>query len=166
MALDINGHMMTATFDDLLAALSARTGLPLADNDGVCAFCIDDRPVSIQFDEESERVVVTALVANDLPANPSRQLVIDLLNLGFGMVYDGLPAVGRDPDLGFITAFLIFSGARLNAAEFPDEFEKFVAFALNLAKRIDSEREGGALELPAENAAPGDAPASPGFLRV
>ena len=62
MALDINEHMMTATFDDLLAALSARTGLPLVNNDGVCAFCIDDRPFSIQFDEERARVVVTALV--------------------------------------------------------------------------------------------------------
>ena len=64
-------------------------------------------------------------------------------------MHDGLPAVARDPETGFIAAFAIFAGDRLIAPEFPDAFEKFAAFAQRLADRLDQERRslpGGAGE--------------------
>ena len=66
----------------------------------------------------------------------------DLLNLGFGLMHDGLPAVARDPETGFIAAFAIFAGDRLVVSEFPSAFEKFAAFAQRLTDRLDAERSG------------------------
>ena len=65
----------------------------------------------------------------------------DLLDLGFGMMHEGLPAVGRDPETGFIAAFVVYPCSRLVAAEFPDAFTKFVSFAARLAERLATERD-------------------------
>ena len=137
---------MAGTCEDALGALSAHIGMPLEFQDGSCAFNIGGQPFTITQDDELDRLVVSALVADDLPAEPSRQLIADLLNLGFGMMHEGLPAVGRDPETGFIAAFAIYPCSRLVAAEFPDSFTKFVSFASSLADRLESESQGGASE--------------------
>ena len=102
--------------------------------------CPFSNPFTITCDDELDRLVVSALVADDLPEAPSRQLAADLLNLGFGMMHEGLPAVGRDPETGFLAAFAVYPCSRLVAAEFPDSFMKFVSFAVRLADRLDAER--------------------------
>lgn len=131
---------MACTCEDALSALSAHLGLPLRFNDGTCSLRIEDQPFSIRHDAGFDRLVLSALVADDLPAAPSRQLVSDLLDLGFGMMSEGLPAVARDPESGFLAAFALFPLATLSPAEFPDAFEKFAAFAIALADRLDAER--------------------------
>ena len=141
---------MAGTCEDALGALSARLGLPLEFYDGSCEFNIGGQPFTITNDDELDRLVVSALVADDLPEAPSRKLMTDLLDLGFGMMHEGLPAVGRDPETGFIAAFAVYPCSRLVAAEFPDSFMKFVSFASRLAERLDAERD-----------APASAPALP-----
>ena len=133
---------MACTCEDALAALSAHLGLPLQFDDGSCSLRIGDQPFTLRREDEPERLVLSALVADDLPDPPSRKLVYDLLDLGFGLLHDGLPVVARDPDSGFIAAFAVFPCATLVAAEFPDAFHKFAAFATALAYRIDAERAG------------------------
>lgn len=133
---------MSCACEDALAALSARLGLPLEFDDKACSLHIAEQPVTIRREEEPDRLVVSALVADDLPDAPSRALVCDLLDLGFDMLGNGLPAVARDPETGFIAVFAIFPCATLVASEFPDAFEKFVAFATSLADRFDDERAG------------------------
>ena len=133
---------MAGTCEDALGALSERLGMPLEFHDGSCAFSIGEQPFTITRDDELDRLVVAALVADDLPDAPSRQLTADLLNLGFGMMLEGLPAVGRDPETGFIAAFAVYPCSRLVAAEFPDSFAQFVSFAARLAERLDAERRG------------------------
>ena len=128
------------TAQDAISTLAAHIGIPLDMRDGFCEILIDGQPFSISHDAALERLVVSALVADDLPPAPSRQLV--LLNLGFGMMEDGLPAVARDPETGFLAAFALFSLATLSPAEFPDAFDKFAAFATALADRLDAERAG------------------------
>ena len=148
--------MMAGTCEDALGALSARLGLPLRLDDGSCEFEIAGQPFTVRREDELDRMVVSALVADDLPDAPSRRLTADLLNLGFGMMQEGLPAVGRDPETGFIAAFAIFPYSRLVPAQFPDAFEKFVAFAMRLAERLEAERDAESETAPA--AAPVDAP--------
>ena len=133
---------MACTCEDALAALSAHLGLPLQFDDGSCSLRIGDQPFTLRREDEPERLVLSALVADDLPDPPSRKLVYDLLDLGFGLLHDGLPVVARDPDSGFIAAFAVFPCATLVAAEFPDAFHKFAAFATSLSDRIDAERAG------------------------
>ena len=137
---------MAGTCEDALGALSARLGLPLEFHDGSCEFNIGGQPFTITNDDELDRLVVSALVADDLPDAPSRKLMTDLLDLGFGMMHEGLPAVGRDPETGFIAAFVVYPCSRLVAAEFPDSFTKFVSFAARLAERLDAEREASPSE--------------------
>ena len=157
---------MAGTCEDALGALSARLGLPLEFRDGSCDFEIGGQPFAVQRDDALDRMVVSALVADDLPDAPSRQLTVDLLNLGFGMMHEGLPAVGRDPETGFVAAFEVFPCSRLVAAEFPDAFEKFVAFAMRLAERLEAERAAGPAPSPAPEAPP-ESPHGPGgFLQV
>jgi len=159
---------MTCTCEDALAALSDHLGLPLAFTDGVCGFHIDGQPFTIWRYDAPDRLVVSALVADDLPDAPSRGLVCDLLNLGYGMLADGLPSVARDPDMGFISVFTAFPCETLVAAEFPDDFGKFVAFARSVTERIAAERSGAA-EAPrtarAEDAPPAPLPMD-GFIQV
>ena len=90
---------MAGTCEDALGALSAHLGLPLEFNDGSCSFNVGGQPFTITNDDELDRLVVSALVADDLPEAPSRKLMTDLLDLGFGMMHEGLPAVGRDPEM-------------------------------------------------------------------
>ena len=132
---------MACTCEDALSALSARLGLPLHFDGGTCALRLEDQPFSIRHDADLDRLVLSALVADDLPAAPSRQLVGDLLDLGFGLLSDGLPAVARDPETGFLAAFAVFPLATLSPADFPDAFEKFAAFATALADRLAAERD-------------------------
>lgn len=86
-------------------------------------------------------------------------MIADLLDLGFGMMQEGLPAVGRDPQTGFIAAFAIYPCARLNPAEFPDSFVKFVVFAARIAERLDAERAA----IPAAPTLPDPNPDAPSF---
>ena len=148
---------MSCTCEDALAALSTHLGLPLRFDDGTCSLRIGEQPFTLRREEGPDRLVLTALVADDLPDAPSRKLVCDLLDLGFGLLQDGLPAVGRDPETGFIAAFAQFPCATLVAAEFPDAFDKFAAFATALSDRLESERAGAA---PASDAG-SEAPALP-----
>lgn len=137
---------MAGTCEDALGALSARLGLPLEFKDGSCSFNVGGQPFTITNDDELDRLVVSALVADDLPDAPSRKLMTDLLDLGFGMMHEGLPAVGRDPETGFIAAFVVYPCSRLVAAEFPGSFTKFASFAIRLAERLESERDASPSE--------------------
>lgn len=134
---------MACTCEDALAALAAHLGLPLGFDDDSCPLLLDGQPFTIRREDEPSRLVLSALVADDLPDPPSHRLVCDLLDLGFGLLRDGLPAVARDPDIGFIAAFAVFSCDTLVAVEFPDAFDKFASFAAALSDRIDAERAGG-----------------------
>ena len=147
------------TAQDAISALAAHVGIPLDMRDGSCEFLVEDQPFSIRHDEARDRLVVSALVADDLPPAPSRQLVCDLLNLGFGMMEDGFPAVARDPETGFLAAFAIFPLATLSPAEFPDAFDKFTAFATALADRLDAERAGMSVTPEGDPPADGEPPA-------
>jgi hypothetical protein len=133
------------TAQDAISILAAHIGIPLDMRDGFCEILIDGQPFSIRHDEARDRLVVSALVADDLPPAPSRPLVCDLLNLGFGMMEDGFPAVARDPETGFLAAFALFPLATLSPVELPDAFDKFAAFATALADRLDAERDGVSL---------------------
>ena len=137
---------MAGTCEEALGALSARLGLPLEFHDGSCEFNIGGQPFTITDDDVLDRLVVSALVADDLPDAPSRKLTTDLLDLGFGMMHEGLPAVGRDPETGFIAAFVVYPCSRLVAAEFPDLFTKFASFAIRLAERLAAERDASPSE--------------------
>ena len=161
---------MACTCEDALAALSDHLGLPLGFDDDTCSLYLDGQPFTLRREDEADRLVLTALVADDLPDPPGRALVCDLLNLGFAMLQGGQPAVARDPDTGFIAAFAVFPCATLVAAEFPEAFEKFAAFATALSDRIDAER-GGAPSIPdlspsAPSAADAPAFGDAGFINV
>ena len=155
------------TAQDAISALAAHVGIPLDLRDGFCEILIDGQPFSIRHDEVRDRLIVSALVADDLPPAPSRQLVCDLLDLGFGMMEDGLPAVARDPETGFLAAFALFPLATLSPAEFPDSFDKFTAFATALADRLDAERAGAEATPEGDPPADGEPPAfDPGLISV
>lgn len=159
---------MACTCEDALASLSEHLGLPLEFRDGTCGFNIDGQPFTVTRHDEPQRLVISALVADDLPDAPSRKLVCDLLNLGFGMLRNGLPAVARDPDMGFISVFSAFPCETLVAAEFPDAFDKFVSFAMSVAERIAAERSGAAdvsRDAPAEDESAAAFPLG-GFMQV
>ena len=99
-----------------------------AERDGIpCAIVTGGPPENVGF------------VVDDLPDAPSRQLVADLLDLGFGLMWEGLPAIARAPEAGFLAAFALFPLATLSPADFPNAFDKFAAFATALADRLDAE---------------------------
>ena len=158
--------MTSGVSEAALAALSARLGLPLEFRDDSSEVMIGDQPFSIRRDGPGDRLVVSALVADDLPDAPSRKLTTDLLDLGFGMMHEGLPAVGRDPETGFIAAFVVYPCSRLVAAEFPDSFTKFASFAIRLAERLAAERDASPSEPSPESDDTHHDMLSSGFVQV
>ena len=63
---------MAITAQDAVSALAAHVGIPLDLRGGSCELLVGEQPFSIRHDEVRDRLVVSALVADDLPAAPSR----------------------------------------------------------------------------------------------
>ena len=61
---------MEITAQDAVSALAAHVGIPLDLRGGSCELLVGDQPFSISHDAALERLVVSALVADDLPAVP------------------------------------------------------------------------------------------------
>jgi len=158
---------MACTCEDALAALADHLGLPLGFDEDTCAFNIGGQPFSVSRRDEPRTLVLAALVADDLPESPGRKLVCDLLDLGFGMLGKGLPFAARDPETGFLSVFALFPCETLVAAELPDDFDKFAAFAMAVAERIDAE-SAGAADAPRDARAEGRPAALPmdGYIQV
>jgi hypothetical protein len=58
---------VAGTCEDAVGALAAHLGLPLEFKDGSCSFNVGGQPFTITNDDELDRLVVSALVADDLP---------------------------------------------------------------------------------------------------
>ena len=76
--------------------------------DGVCHLVIGDSyQVDVTRDERLSRYVLTSPVAAELPEETDYALMQDLLNFAMGPIFDGSPAVGRDPSSGLLIAYSI-----------------------------------------------------------
>ena len=111
--------------------------------DGVCHLLIGDSfQVDVTRDERLSRYVLTSPVAAELPEGTDYALMQDLLNFAMGPIFDGSPAVGRDPSSGLLIAYSILPFALVTEADFSEQFDAFLSFRTGMAERLAAVEQG------------------------
>ena len=111
--------------------------------DGVCHLVIGDSyQVDVTRDERLSRYVLTSPVAAELPEETDYALMQDLLNFAMGPIFDGSPAVGRDPSSGLLIAYSILPFSLATEADFPEQFDAFLSFRAGMVARFAAVEQG------------------------
>lgn len=122
--------------------------------EGVCRLQVgDELVVDVLRDERLSRYVLTAPVAAELPEQTDYALMQDLLGFALGPVFDGSPAVGRDPSSGLLLAYCILPFGLATEADFPEQFGRFLEFQQAIANRLAAVERGEAFAPGGENPA-------------
>ena len=113
------------------------------DENGTCHLVIGDAyQVDVLRDERLARYVLTSPVAAELPEETTYELMQDLLSFALGPVFDGSPAVGRDPSSGLLIAYSVLPFALATESDFPEQFARFLEFRTALADRFAAVERG------------------------
>ncbi len=120
-------------FEELGRAL----GLDIVpDDEGRCFVSVEgDLPVELRADDDHGRMVVTAVVAPELPEETSYSDMLDILDTAAGPLFDA-PGIGRDPESGAIVMYLLSPFASCNAAEFAEAFPRFQDLARLVSAKL------------------------------
>lgn len=107
------------------------------DEDGNCPMMVgEDFPVNVRRDENWGRLVLSAPVAPELPEGVDYAFMQTLLDFALAPMFDGSPAIGREPESGTLVAYSILNAAELTEASFKEAFEAFVSFAMGMSERL------------------------------
>lgn len=113
------------------------------DENGTCHLEIGGAyQVDVMRDERLSRYVVVSPVAAELPENTTYSQMQDLLTFALGPVFDGSPAIGRDPSSGVLIAYSILPFAIATEADFPEQFNRFLEFRVAMADRFAAAEHG------------------------
>lgn len=113
------------------------------DENGTCHLMIGDAyPVDVLRDERLSRYVLTSPVAAELPEETTYDLMQDLLDFALGPVFDGSPAIGRDPSSGLLVAYSVLPFVLATEADFPEQFARFLEFRTAMADRLAAVERG------------------------
>ena len=113
------------------------------DEDGNCHLEIGgEYPVDVMKDTQLSRYVLTSPVAVELPEETTYSQMLDLLSFALGPIFNGAPAIGRDPSSGLLIAYCILPFAPAAEADFPEQFARFLEFRVAMAERFASIERG------------------------
>jgi hypothetical protein len=107
------------------------------DEDGSCNLLInEERSMHIRMDEDADRIVLTSVVAHELPDPVDYSLVCDLLEYALSPAYSNGPAVGLDRESGLLIAYAILPMKPLNVGELTLAIGKFLEFHVLMEAKI------------------------------
>ncbi|MBQ8706613.1 MAG: CesT family type III secretion system chaperone [Succinivibrionaceae bacterium] len=130
----------------LLEKLGKDLGLELKwDEEGLCELTLEeDIPVSLKSCPEDGIIILSSVVAEDLPDPCDYPLVLDLLSMALGpCVRDGgnSPVVGRDPDTGMVVIYQVVTASRLAQTPLTEIFNDFAEVLVSLGAGLESAGE-------------------------
>ncbi len=133
-----------ALVTECLNALGAVFGGTVMVNDDDCINIEieDENPVTIHINLEDEKFEIIATVADELPDPVSYSLVLNLLDLALCPFVNGGPAVGRDPETGYLEAYVIIPFKGLTPDDFVNALKEFLKFQIAISQEIESSNEG------------------------
>ena len=121
--------MIQNDHQELLARMGKDLGLELSfDEDGICELFADESVVSIKSSEDDGTIILSTVLAEDLPDPISYSAVTDLLGLaldpcGFGG--GNSPVVGRDED-GLVMAYQVATASVLSTTPLSEILSEFL----------------------------------------
>lgn len=129
-----------------LNAISEFFGSTITPNEDDCINLAveNENPVTIHIDMDKEQFDLFSIVADELPDPIDYSLVQDLLDYALSPFVDGGPAVGRDPQTGFLEAYVILPFKNMSPAEFIEALKEFIKFQIAISHRIAENSENEA----------------------
>ncbi len=128
---------MTTRSEEYFQALGAGLGLDVQpDNDGLRQVAVDGGfGVTIRGNDESGRMELSAVVADELPEGTGYSDMLDLLSMSLGPLFDA-PGVGREPESGAIVLYALFPFETTTLADFTEAVPQFIDRVRGLADRL------------------------------
>jgi hypothetical protein len=107
------------------------------DEDGSCNLLInEERSMHIRKDEDADHIVLTSVVAHELPDPVDYSLVCDLLEYALSPAFSTGPAVGLDRESGLLIAYAILPMKHLDVGELTLAIGKFLEFQVLMETKI------------------------------
>jgi hypothetical protein len=134
--------MVDAKYLGYLESLGKRMGLALKyDENNVCEIIVNSNDVvDVVANPEDHNLLLSSVIAPDLPDPVSYSVVIDLMDLALGPVVThggNCPVVGRDPETGMLVAYQVCTESYLDEGSVYDIFMDFFKFKLSLSQHIE-----------------------------
>ena len=128
---------MTTRSEEYFQALGAELGLDVQpDSEGACLVAVEGGfGVTIRGNDEAGRMELSAVVADELPEVAGYPVVLDLLSMSLGPLFDA-PGVGREPESGAIVMYALFPFETTTLADFAEAVPQFIDRARGLADRL------------------------------
>ena len=133
--------MKRINHQDYLNELGKKLNLDLKfDEEGLCELVFNNNDViSIKSSEDDQTIILSTVVAEDLPENVSYAFVVDLIELALGpCITNGgnSPVVGRDPATGLLVLYEVVTNSVLLEKDLFSIFEHFTQLKLGFIEYI------------------------------
>ena len=153
--------MLNNNHEELFRSLSEKIGCPIAFNEeGICDLTVGEEfIVSLEDRKDDGIIIMSSVVAPDLPDPISYPLLLDLMSLAIGPCVSGggnSPLVAREPDSGVLVAYEVLTPSVLEKQDLTELFTDFLDFCMSVTAKIAGNTEieetgaekGDDLELP------------------
>ena len=139
----------------ILDAFAQTLGAELAfDQDGICELELDGTPVSIRSSEADGTVVLSSLIADELPSPLNYSLLLDLLEIALtpGTGNGGnAPVIGCDRDTGAVILYLVCTASVLHDMPLAEILGEFMEMCSHAKSLLDEATTAPAMEQVIEN---------------
>ena len=134
--------MVEAKYLGYLESLGKAMGLSLKyDENNVCEIIVNSNDVvDVVANSEDHNLILSTVIAPDLPDPVSYSVVIDLMDLALGPVLTrggNCPVVGRDPETGMLVLYQVCTESYLDEGSVYEIFMDFFKFKLSLSQHIE-----------------------------
>jgi len=138
--------MLNNNHEEIFKALSEKLGCELIfDDQGICELTVGGEfIVTISDREDDGLIIMSSVVAAELPDPVDYPLVLDILDFGIGPCVSGggnSPVIARDPETGVLIAYEVLTASVLGSQDITDLFAGFLDFCIAAAAKISGAEE-------------------------
>lgn len=135
--------MENIKYQEYLQSLGKSLGLNLTyDENNVCEIIVNNNDVvDVVANPENHNLILSSVIAPDLPDPVSYSVIIDLLDLALGPVLTqggNCPVVGRDPENGMLVLYQVCTEEFIDNGFIHDIFMDFFKFKVSLSQHIEN----------------------------
>jgi len=134
--------MENLKYQEYIQLLGKNLGLDLSfDENNVCEILVNSNDVvDIVANPDDHNLILSSVIAPDLPDPVSYSVIIDILDLALGPVLTrggNCPVVGRDPENGMLVLYQVCTEAFIDNGFLPDIFMDFFKFKLSISQHLE-----------------------------
>ena len=138
--------MLNNNHKEIFQGLSEKLGCELVfDEQGICELTVGEEfIVTVASREDDGLIILSSVVAPELPDPVDYPLVLDLLNFGIGPCVSGggnSPVISRDPETGLLVAYEVLTASVLASQDITELFTGFLDFCIAASQKIAGAEE-------------------------